>query len=124
MSQDYSKPAPVTPGVVMWFKIYAGFLGSIYVLCSLMSLVFFFPHQSDVDLPESVSYAMGLGVLLLCWGLAFLFFFPIFKAPRPWLYTYDLVLICIGLTSPCFLPICIPLLIFWLKPETKNYFGK
>jgi hypothetical protein len=35
---------------------------------------------------------------------------------------YDLVLICIGMTSCCILPAAIPLLIFWLKPEAKNWF--
>jgi hypothetical protein len=33
------------------------------------------------------------------------------------------VIICLGMTSACFLPVCIPLLIFWIKPETKLYFG-
>jgi hypothetical protein len=28
------------------------------------------------------------------------------------------------MTSACFLPFCIPLLIFWLKPEAKHYFGR
>jgi hypothetical protein len=30
---------------------------------------------------------------------------------------------CIGLTSGT-LVVCIPLLIFWLKPEVKAYYGK
>jgi hypothetical protein len=32
------------------------------------------------------------------------------------------VTIGLGMTSACTLPICIPLLIFWLKPETKAFF--
>ena len=44
--------------------------------------------------------------------------------PRPWVWTYDLVVICFGFTSACFFPFCIPLLIFWLKPPVKEWFGK
>ena len=47
-----------------------------------------------------------------------------FLPPAPWAWTYHLVLIAVGLTSACCMPIAIPLLIFWLKPETKAYFGK
>jgi hypothetical protein len=35
-----------------------------------------------------------------------------------------MVLICIGMNSCCLLPASIPLLIFWIKPETKTYFGR
>jgi hypothetical protein len=43
---------------------------------------------------------------------------------RPWAWIFGLVLICIGLTSLCCLPVAIPLLLSWLKPETKSYFGR
>jgi hypothetical protein len=49
---------------------------------------------------------------------------PLVVQPRPWLWTYDLIVICAGMTSLCFLPASIPLLIFWMKPEIKSYFGK
>ncbi|MGB7159266.1 MAG: hypothetical protein WBD40_14450 [Tepidisphaeraceae bacterium] len=47
-----------------------------------------------------------------------------FLPRRPWVWIYDLVLICLGLTSICCMPATIPLLIFWLKPEAKAWFGK
>ena len=49
---------------------------------------------------------------------------PFLFKPRPWLWVYDLVIICIGFTSLCTLPGCIALLIYWLKLETKAYFGR
>jgi len=42
---------------------------------------------------------------------------------RKWGWVYALVVICLGLTSCCTMPACIPLLIFWLKPETKAYYN-
>ena len=44
--------------------------------------------------------------------------------PRPWAWIFHLVLICIGMTSGCTLPASVALLIFWLKPETRVYFGR
>jgi hypothetical protein len=28
------------------------------------------------------------------------------------------------MTSVCCIPACVPLLIYWIKPETKAYFGR
>ena len=46
-----------------------------------------------------------------------------FAGRRPWAYWLTLSLIFLGLTSVCCLPFCIPLLVSWLKPETKKYYG-
>jgi len=48
----------------------------------------------------------------------------LFLRPKPWVWIYDLVIICMGMTSACFLPAAIPLLIYWLKPEVKAHFGR
>jgi MFS family permease len=41
---------------------------------------------------------------------------------RSWAWVFGLVLIVIGMGSMCCLPATVPLLIWWLKPETKAYF--
>ena len=43
---------------------------------------------------------------------------------KPWVWIYGIVLIAIGMTSACCLPATIPLLVFWIKPEVKSYFGR
>ena len=61
-------------------------------------------------------------------GLCFAFGVPFAIAPflprRSWVWIYDVVLICFGMTSICSMPAAIPLLIFWFKPETQAYFGR
>lgn len=47
-----------------------------------------------------------------------------FLPRRPWVWVYDLVLIILGLTSCITWPLTIPLLIYWLKAETKWWFGQ
>ena len=74
----------------------------------------FMSTGSDDDMPPIVALFagfvfLGMGLVLLVVSLL-----GIFLKPRPWVWIYSLVLICLGMTSPCFLPICIPLLLFWM----------
>ena len=43
---------------------------------------------------------------------------------RPWTWILGIVLIGLGLTSCLTLPFCIPLLLYWFKPENQIFFGK
>jgi len=122
MTQDTAINQP--PKVLLWFKIYCGLLCLLYLAFAAFSLLLFFADPSDTEM--AVTAARITGVLLLLAGIVLFVvcLLPLILAPRPWLWTFDLVVICLGMTSPCFLPACIPLLIFWLKPDTKRYFGK
>ena len=116
-------PAP-RPAVVGWFKAYCGVLCAMYLFSTALSAVFFV--VSPVDLDMSPTEALIVGGLLLTVSLPLLAAcaLPFFLRPRPWVWVYDIVIICLGMTSACCLPACIPLLIFWLRPEVKRYFGR
>jgi MFS family permease len=66
------------------------------------------------------------GVVLLVVGAVCLaacvagFFLP----RRPWAWIAHLVLISIGLTSCCTIPASVPLLVAWLKPDLRAWFGR
>jgi len=112
-----------TPGVIFWFKAYCWILCIMYFLVMIGSVISFFVPR-DAEMPPVVVYITG-GAVLFIGGILFVVgLLPLILRPRPWLWVYDLVVICIGFTSACFWPICIPLLIFWIKPEVKQYFGK
>lgn len=114
------------PGVVLWFKIYAGFLAAIYVLTALAMLVLIVVGpQEPVDPEEAMFTGIFGGVLIfVCGLLALLFGAALFLPRRPWVWIYDIVLIALGMTSCPSVLASIPLLIFWLKPETQRYFGR
>ena len=101
--------------VVGWFKVYAAVLCLCYVGTSVMG--FFFMNDPEERTTGIVLIVISIPLLAAC-------ALPLLLSPRPWLWTYDLVIICIGMTSACFLPACIPLLIAWMKPDLKSYFGK
>ena len=113
------------PKVLTWFRVYLVVLCLMYAFCVALGVSFvFFPifsskFTSDEDLPTT-------GWILLIAGILFFVAsaLPFFLKPKSWVWIYDLVVICSGMLSTCLLPACIPLLIFWIKPETKKYFGR
>lgn len=120
-----------TPGVVKWYRFYAAFLTAVYFILFAACMVglYFGLRASpgfwrEADMPPFLGYAylvlFGLMSLVLGGGFLASFFIP----RKSWAWTYHIVLICLGLSSACFIPICVPLLVFWLRPETKAYFGK
>ena len=74
----------------------------------------------------SAEEAKVMGAVFIILGLAFCFPYAIapFLPRKSWVWVFGLVLICIGLTSLCCLPVCIPLLIAWLKPDVKQFYGR
>ncbi|MEM7700031.1 MAG: hypothetical protein AAF236_16670 [Verrucomicrobiota bacterium] len=121
---------PPKPKVVTWFKVYAWVLAVIYlililagVFLALMPSLDFF----DGEIPEADLAMMPiLGGVYVVFGLLFLvaFVIGIFTDRQRGAWVYNLVLICIGMTSGCFIAASVPLLIFWLKPECKAYYGR
>lgn len=124
--QPLSPPSvPLTrPTVVRWFYVYCGVLCVVYLAVAGCCLPFFLIEPAELDMGKTEAVLMG--AMMLVMGLVFfvLFLMPFFLPQRPWVWVFDLVLICIGMTSACFLLACVPLLLFWLKPETKAWFGK
>lgn len=109
------------PPAVFWFKVYAACLAAIYALVFLGGIALLaFAHRFD----EPVLPILG-GVYIVL-GLIFLVGFLLTFAfkPSPFAWIYDLVLICIGLSGCPTLAASIPLLLYWLKPEVKRYYGK
>lgn len=120
---EQSLPAR-TPGVWTWYIVYCVAMTLLYLFVVAIGVGFIVGSQKLADeeaSPEQVMMMGGIfavigGVLMLMYAIAP--FLP--KSKAAWIYGF--VTIGIGMTSACTLPICIPLLIFWLKPETKAFF--
>lgn len=112
-----------TPPVYKWFVVYCVFMALLYMATAVMGIVFF---SIEPDRDMSAAEAKVLGSIMLVMGLVL--FVPFAAAPflprKSWVWVLGLVLICLGLTSACCLPACIPLLIFWLKPEMKAFYER
>lgn len=108
-----------------WYKAYCGLLTLTYVLTAVFGFWVIVTRYSGASGHSSEDGLLVGGVMAAC-GLLFggACGAALVLPARPWAWTYHLAIICLGLSSVCCLPICIPLLIFWLKPETKAYFGR
>ncbi len=106
------------PAVWTWYVVYAVVMAIVYFLAIGLGvfLAAFAPKTED-SIEGVVVVVVSLPLMVL-YGLA-----P-FRAKTPGAWTYHLVLICLGLTSACCIPVSLPLLIYWMKPETKTYFGR
>jgi MFS family permease len=96
----------------------------MYLLVVLAGTILLMVPADTLEM-EELEKRIAAGVCIVL-GLPFAVasVLPFFFAPRPWLWVYGIVLIAIGFTSCCFWPICIPLLISWIKPDVQRFFGK
>ena len=111
------------PPVWRWYTVYVIAMALMYLGVMVLGIaltVIDLPTRSD-DVPIAVQ-----GVLMAVIGAPFFLLYAaaLFLPKRPWTWVFHLVLICVGLTSACCAPASIPLLIYWLKPETKAAFGR
>jgi hypothetical protein len=112
------------PKVLIWFRVYLALLCLTYVLVMLFGFLDAFFPALRVESPDEKDVIAGW--ICMIGGAVFLTvsIVPFLIKPRPWVWFYDLLVICMGMVSCCLIPLSIPLLIFWTKPETKSYFRK
>ncbi len=114
------------PAIVTWQHRYCALMAMMYVLCIVLGVLMIVFRNEAADADQSAVELLVSGIVLIGLGvvLALVYAVAPFLRPAPWLWTFHLVLIAFGMTSVCCLPVCIPLLIGWIKPETRQYFGK
>ena len=111
-----------------WFRVYAGAMTALYALLVVGGIfaMLFLPNLPKGPDDPPTGLLVAYGGLFATLGLLFagVFAAVFFLKPQPWVWVYSLVLICIGMTSACCIPACVPLLIFWLKPEVQRWYGR
>ena len=115
------------PTALSWYRAYLGAMTAIYLACVVGGVLLLRFREEIADWPpkDEPWTILGYGVVLLVVGAVCLaacvagFFLP----RRPWAWIAHLVLISIGLTSCCTIPASVPLLVAWLKPDVRAWFG-
>ncbi len=112
------------PDAILYFRIYAALMllsclsmtgFSLYYLIDVASR-----RTGSTDDAAIVFMVYGVLSLLMAapWMLA------IFAGRRPWVHTLGTVMLVLTMvTLSCCLPISIPLLVVWLKPEVKRWYA-
>ena len=111
------------PSAFTWYVVFCVLMALLYLSMTVMGILFMFT-QPERDMSDAEAKVMGAVFILM--GLVFSAPFAIapFLPRKSWVWVYGLVLICLGLSSVCCLPVCIPLLLAWLKPDMKAFFGR
>ena len=109
------------PQVVIWYRIYCAFLSLCYLFACGMGVALLVMPQ----LSETQDAALAGMIYIVLGAILFIPYVLGATLPaRPGTWILGIVLISLSMASICCLPFNIPLLIFWLKPETKAYFGR
>ena len=123
-------PSPKRPSVVKWYKIYCALMVVGYFLFSIyIAFLIWLPKDkiaSQGQLANKAVFALEHMWRSLLAGTVILTLFfaaALFLPRKPWVWIYGIVAICIGLPNCCCLPLAIPLLVVWIRPETKQYFS-
>lgn len=109
------------PRIVWWFKVYSGVQCLLYLSFSLYC---FSVHPAENKIEERGAHIAAALQIVVALGFFGAWVLPLVVRPRPWLWTYDLVVLSVGSLNIFMLPASVPLLKAWHKPETKKYFGK
>ncbi len=114
------------PLVVLFVRLYGAIMGFMYAAGAVFFLVmtieaYQIGQQTGKGNPNYI-FLMA-PVFLLMFGLIALCWIPAFGPRRPWIWKVGTGALSLGLLSPPFWVIVIPLLLFWTKPVAKAYYG-
>lgn len=121
---EFSEETETGRKTFFWYRVYVGFMAVLYLamVAGGLAMVVASGSMAGADAEQSLilgfAYTIGGGIFGLVFAVA------LFLPRKPFNWIVGIVMIAFGLTSCCFLPATVPLLIFWLKPETKAYFGR
>ena len=112
--------------VIFWYRIYCSFSGVFVGLLVLLFLVLrSLPDMEQNMSPSDFDEFQITSLLMVVIGIpcAIFYFSCSFMTYRGWHGVLGLISIGLG-TKGCCLPACIPLLIFWIKLETKRWLNR
>lgn len=108
-----------------WYRVYLAALAVVYLAVAVLATGVIIVQPQGKTAGETAEIFLSSAVFAVLGWILFAAFAAAFFLPRkPYNWIVGLVLIALGMTSACCLPAAVPLLIFWLKPETKAHFGR
>jgi hypothetical protein len=107
-----------------WYRVYCGFLAFLYLLVTALGIFLLTVPLETRRYDQEELFIMGVTYSVLGSVLFLVFMVALFLPAKPYNWIVGIVMMAIGMTSCCLLPAVIPLLIYWLKPETQMFFGR
>ena len=122
--QSFSQNNEIGRRTFFWYRVYLGVMVFLYAATIVFGIFLLVAKPATSEYSSNEMFIMGI-VYAAIGAICFIIFAAALFLPRkPWNWIVGIVMMAIGMTSCCFLPFLIPLLIYWFKPETKAYFGR
>lgn len=122
IQNELSRETELGKKILFWYRafcvlmvaanLFVAFIGIFPVIVGMIK-----NNRDSVELYAAGGFHIVLGIMVAI-PYAISFFAP----RKPWHWVYGIVLISVPMMSCACLPISIPLLIFWLKPQAKQMF--
>lgn len=115
---------PLGGKVFVWYRVFCGLIALVSLVWVLMGVIAI-ANNGSRPTPKDQNDAILGGIMFLVYGLFYFipYLLALFIPPKPKHWVFGIILIALALLS-CFFPFAVPLLIYWVKPETKAYFGR
>lgn len=107
-----------------WYRVYCAVLATLYLLVIALGVFLLVAQPSSREYSRDELAFIGVLYIIIGAVLFLVFAVALFLPPKPYNWIVGIVMMAIGMTSCCFVPFVVPLLIFWFKPETKRFFGR
>ena len=120
---DYAPPA--VPPVVFWYKLTMAATALLYLVCVAGSVFVIAKPDllADTEMNPTEWRALGAVGVAISAPLTVAYALPLFLPPSKGAWIFGIILIAFLLSSCCYWPFCIPILIYWLRDENRAYFG-
>src|SRR5574341_1475775 len=114
------------PPVVFWYRMFCSALTALYIVVAIagVAVVLYRKELVEDDTPEEFWLFYGIFLIVLGVVLLAVYAFGAAMPAKPWTWVYGIVVIALTMTSCCCVPAAVPVLIYWIKPETQSYFGR
>lgn len=133
--QPYAHPGPLSGyqshidvelgrKTFFWYRVYCGVMLGLYFLVSMAGIFLMVAQPPTTEYKPEEMMIMGIIYGLLGAVFFIIYLVALVLPPKPYNWIVGIVMIAIGMTTCCFWPAVIPLLIFWIKPETKTFLGR
>lgn len=107
-----------------WYRVYLGVMALMYVAVFVVGGIVAYASQDQITMQEQENFILGIAYAIIAVPFAIIFAVGLFLPRKSWNWVVGIIYMAIGMTSCCFLPALIPLLIYWIKPETQAHFGR
>lgn len=116
------------PAVWPWYKAYCYLLAACQAIpigFGILAMKLREIPMADYDVPPEPYPLRSSGITLVVMGVVFaaLNIAVVYLPRRPWTWVAHLINLISGAMCICPLPVTIPLIIAWIKPDVRRYYS-